>query len=153
MSNFSSLFFPVSVTLTNVRPSGFIVSNPDWDTTVSIVSAYSPYWNSTYTTVCANSAAWGAGSTAVNAVVISNSANWNSTYTLLSTTTATTFNVNTLSAKGAVISTGLTVSGSGTFSAGLFVTGNVYAGGFQLYDAGQGKVVTITCYNGILSVN
>jgi len=48
----------------------------------------------------------------------------------------------------------LDVSGSGNFSSGINVSGSVYtASGFQLYDAGLGRIVTITCYNGILTVN
>ena len=48
----------------------------------------------------------------------------------------------------------LDVDGSGNFSSSLSVTGSIYtASGFQLYDVGLGRIVTITCYNGILSVN
>ena len=42
-----------------------------------------------------------------------------------------------------------------TGATGNFVTqtsGNIFASGFQLYDAGLGKIVTITCNNGVLSV-
>jgi hypothetical protein len=47
-----------------------------------------------------------------------------------------------------------TISGIKTFSSGINVSGSVYtASGFQLYDAGLGRIVTITCYNGILTVN
>lgn len=59
MSNFSTLFFPVSVTLTNYKDSAI------WDQTSSVVIANSASWNSAYTTTKANSATWDSTSTVV----------------------------------------------------------------------------------------
>jgi hypothetical protein len=89
------------------------------------LSLSSNYWNSTYTTVRANSGSWGTGggSTSLGQIPVlsanwnnsyttltANSAYWQSTYTFLSAATATTFNLNNLSARGSLSAQAITLT-------------------------------------------
>jgi hypothetical protein len=116
MSNFSTLFFPVSVTLTNFK--------------------YDDNWNSVYTTTKANSANWDSVYTTTKA----NSANWDSAYAYTSTYPLLTamkvsginlgstafINAFTVPAGKVFIATGLTV----VFDSGALT--NLVAGSIRL---------------------
>lgn len=89
------------------------------------------------------------GSVSSTAVVYAsggNSNQWNSSFTTISTNSANWS--NSLPLSGGTITNDLTIQGSVSCLNYMYA-----ASGFQLYDAGLAKIVTITCYNGILTVN
>jgi len=89
------------------------LSSQYWNTAYSLVSGgivstislpQSANWNSTYITVSSLSANWNLGYQSVSTTNTLNisSQYWNSAYTLINTTTATVFNINSLSATGSL---------------------------------------------------
>jgi len=110
------------------------------------VNTYSAAWQtastgggvSVYQTVNPLSAAWTSATKTVTALsshwegvftnVYPNSGNWQSTYTLVNTTTATTFLVNSLSARGNIATTGnITTTGGITATGNITTTGSITA--------------------------
>jgi len=130
MSNFSTLFFPVSVTLTNFK------YDDNWNSVYTTTKANSAKWESNYTSFNTNSASYDSVFTTTN----SNSANWNSAYAYTSTYPLLTamkvsginlgssafINAFTVPAGKIFIATGLTV----VFDSGAFT--NLVAGSIRL---------------------
>ena len=98
-------------------------NSTQWNSAYSIANSLqssSGNWQSTYATVCALSANWQSAYASTTALNLSSN-KWNSAYTLINTTTATTFNVNNLSATGTVYANSVsvpTISANNTFSSG-----------------------------------
>jgi hypothetical protein len=94
-----------------------------WDSAYNVstgLQSLSSNWQSTYVTVCALSGNWNAAYASTTALNLS-SGKWNNVYTLINTTTATTFNVNNLSATGTVYANSVsvpTISANNTYSSG-----------------------------------
>jgi hypothetical protein len=93
MSNFSTLFFPVSVTLTNFK------YDDNWNSVYTTTKANSGKWESTYTSFNTNSAKYDSVYTTTN----SNSGKWESNYTTTNSNSGkwesnyTSFNSNSAS--------------------------------------------------------
>jgi len=98
-------------------------NSAQWDGAVNNITglqSLSGNWQSTYATVCALSSNWSAAYASTTALNLS-SGKWNNVFTLINTTTATTFNVNNLSATGTVYANSIsttTISANNTFSSG-----------------------------------
>ena len=98
-------------------------NSAQWDGAVNNITglqSLSGNWQSTYATVCALSSNWSAAYASTTALNLS-SGKWNNVFTLINTTTATTFNVNNLSATGTVYANNIstpTISANNTYSSG-----------------------------------
>jgi len=79
-------------------------SSGTWVNTTATLSSVSGNWNSVYYTVSALSGQWSSGGS-LTSTVTSNSASWSQAYTFLNTTTASVFNVTSLSAISGVFIT------------------------------------------------
>ena len=134
--------------------TGLTSLSSNWQNAYTTLSTTSATWV-TYTALSTVSGNWQNASTTVN----SNSGNWNTAYNIstayasISSTYAATSFVQT----NFLPLTGGTLTGRLSSNSSITTTSNVSASqatvtSLQLYDTGLGRYVTLTCYNGILTV-
>jgi hypothetical protein len=119
-----------------------------WNTAYVTVSSLSANWNTAYVTVRSLSANWNSTYASVSSL----SANWNSAYTFLSAATATTLNINNLSAAGGLSAANITVFGnisaSGTIYSGQGIAGASNLSPYKYYNNNTSLTASIVPVSG-----